>query len=134
MSQTPDSDDDECPARYYFPDGSSAGCERFVHVGTDQPKPDEHLCGVTLRWAGERGGDDLSPEGLEELKARFLAAIERGGPPVVPPPPDELLAALAKLAKLETLAREIHKNASRSDYGDGRWEMARRILDVLDGD
>lgn len=129
MSQTRDLDDDECPARYCFPDGSSVGCQRFVHVGTDQPKPDEHLCEVTFRWTGDR-----SPEVLAELKARFLAAVERGGPLVILPPPDELLAARAKLAKLETLAREIHKSAGHTDYGDGRWDMARRILDVLDDD
>ena len=32
-------------------------------------------------------GRDLGQEELDELKARFLAAVERGGPPIVMPPP-----------------------------------------------
>ncbi len=46
----------------------------------------------------------------------------------------ELRTARAKLAELEALAKVIHQNSSYSDYGDGRWEMARRILDVLHDD
>jgi cell division protein FtsB len=48
----------------------------------------------------------------------------------------ELREARAKLAALETMARDLNKNSSHSDYGDGRWEVARRILDIVldDGD
>jgi len=75
---------------------------------------------------------------LDELRARFVEAVERGGPPrILEPDADvvalrqELRAARAKLATLEEMAREIHQSSSYSDYGDGRWEMARRILDVV---
>lgn len=45
-----------CLSRYYFTDGTSVGCERGEHP-LPAPKPEEHLCEVTLRWKGERGGD-----------------------------------------------------------------------------
>lgn len=46
----------------------------------------------------------------------------------------ELVAARAKLAAVEALARELNATSSHSDYGDGRWDVADRILRIFHDD
>lgn len=76
--------DVDCPSRYFFADGSSIGCERGSHDDPGDPKPDEHLCRVTHRWTGERGGEVTAINGRAKetdappgvLAAALAAACE----------------------------------------------------------
>lgn len=46
----------------------------------------------------------------------------------------ELRETRAKLAAVEALAGELNATSSHSDYGDGRWDVADRVLRIIHGE